>query len=44
MGVFAELCSEKHGIPREQQDAYAAQSFQRAKDAWKAGKYNINAS
>jgi acetyl-CoA C-acetyltransferase len=39
MGVFAELCSEKHGIPREQQDAYAAQSFQRAKDAWKAGAF-----
>lgn len=30
MGVFGELCADKHGFTREQQDAYAAESVRRA--------------
>jgi acetyl-CoA C-acetyltransferase len=40
MGNSAELCASKYAITREQQDAYAIQSYQRAAAAWEAGKFN----
>ncbi len=39
MGMTAELVAEKHGITREQQDAYALESHRRAAAAWSAGKF-----
>jgi acetyl-CoA C-acetyltransferase len=39
MGVSAELCAAKYGITREQQDAYAIESYKRAAAAWAAGKF-----
>lgn len=39
MGVCADACATKHNFSREQQDAYAIQSYTRAADAWKAGKF-----
>ncbi|KIX99419.1 uncharacterized protein Z520_04995 [Fonsecaea multimorphosa CBS 102226] len=39
MGVCAEKAAEKYGISREDQDAYAIRSFERAQAAWKAGKF-----
>lgn len=39
MGVFAELCAEKYGVSREDQDAYAISSYKRSQDTWAAGKF-----
>ncbi|KAG3089177.1 Acetyl-CoA acetyltransferase [Phytophthora idaei] len=39
MGDIAEECARKHDIPREAQDAYAAQSYRRALEATKSGKF-----
>lgn len=39
MGVFAEVCAEKYGISREDQDAYAISSYKRSQKAWEAGKF-----
>ncbi|KAI9228538.1 MAG: Thiolase, N-terminal domain-containing protein [Piptocephalis tieghemiana] len=39
MGVCAEDTASKYGITREQQDAHAIASYQRAAAAWKAGKF-----
>ncbi|RKP14853.1 Thiolase, N-terminal domain-containing protein [Piptocephalis cylindrospora] len=39
MGVCAEDTAAKYGITREQQDAHAIASYQRAAAAWKAGKF-----
>ena len=39
MGGCAEQCAKKYGFTREQQDAYAAESFRRANDAQKTGKF-----
>jgi acetyl-CoA C-acetyltransferase len=39
MGITAENIAEKFGITREQQDAFAAQSQQRAEAAMKEGKF-----
>ncbi|OQU96997.1 hypothetical protein CLAIMM_03002 [Cladophialophora immunda] len=39
MGVCAERAAEKYGITRQDQDAYAIRSFERAQAAWKAGKF-----
>lgn len=39
MGVCAEACAAKHQLSREAQDAFAIQSYQRAAEAWKAGKF-----
>ena len=38
MGMCGELCADKYGITREQQDAYATASYERALAAWDAGK------
>ncbi len=40
MGNCAELCAKEHGITREEQDAFAINSYTRASEAWKAGKFN----
>ncbi|WP_108424574.1 acetyl-CoA C-acyltransferase [Flagellimonas amoyensis] len=40
MGVCADACASKYEFSREDQDAYAIQSYQRSADAWKAGKFN----
>jgi len=39
MGVCADACATKHNFSREDQDAYAIQSYTRSADAWKAGKF-----
>lgn len=39
MGRIAEMCVRKFGLTREQQDAYALQSYERAQQATKAGKF-----
>mmetsp|Transcript_9367 Transcript_9367/g.28229 ORF Transcript_9367/g.28229 Transcript_9367/m.28229 type:complete len:401 (+) Transcript_9367:75-1277(+) len=39
MGMAAELCSDMHKISREEQDAYACRSYQRAADAYKRGSF-----
>jgi len=39
MGLTGELVAEKHGITREEQDAYALESHRRASAAWREGKF-----
>jgi acetyl-CoA C-acetyltransferase len=39
MGVCAEKTAKKYNITREEQDAYAIQSFERAQEAWREGKF-----
>ncbi|EME83448.1 uncharacterized protein MYCFIDRAFT_59048 [Pseudocercospora fijiensis CIRAD86] len=39
MGNCAESTAKKYDISREEQDAYAIQSFKRAQDAWKNGLF-----
>ncbi|MEJ5300081.1 MAG: acetyl-CoA C-acetyltransferase [Thermodesulforhabdaceae bacterium] len=39
MGISNELCSEKYGVSREDQDRYAAESYRRSLEAIKAGKF-----
>ena len=39
MGNCAELCAKEKGISREDQDAFAIESYKRATDAWDAGKF-----
>lgn len=40
MGVCADACATKYQFSREAQDAFAIQSYKRAAEAWKAGKFN----
>ena len=40
MGVCADACAAKYGFSREDQDAYAIQSYQRSAEAWSAGKFS----
>jgi acetyl-CoA C-acetyltransferase len=40
MGVCADACAEKYGISREDQDAYAIQSYERTANAWKNEKFD----
>ena len=40
MGNCAELCAAKYGFTREAQDAYALESYQRARRANEAGDFN----
>ena len=40
MGVCADACATEYKFSREDQDAYAIQSYERSKAAWDAGKYN----
>ena len=39
MGVCADACAHKYNFSRVDQDAYAVQSYNRAAEAWKAGKF-----
>ena len=39
MGNCADLCAKEKGISREDQDAFAIESYKRATDAWEAGKF-----
>ena len=40
MGVCADACAAKYGFSREDQDAYAVQSYQRSAEACSAGKFS----
>ena len=40
MGVCAEETAKKHSVSRQDQDAYAIQSFKRAQAAWAAGQFD----
>jgi acetyl-CoA C-acetyltransferase len=40
MGNAAELCAKECGISREEQDAFAIESYKRSQAAWTAGKFN----
>lgn len=39
MGVCAEKCAAEYHISREEQDAFAVQSYQRSAKAWEEGKF-----
>ena len=39
MGMSNELCSEKYGISREDQDRYAAESYRRAMSSISSGRF-----
>ena len=40
MGVSADLCATEYKISREEQDAFAIQSYERSAKAWNAGKFS----
>jgi acetyl-CoA C-acetyltransferase len=40
MGNCAELCASEHKISREEQDAFAIESYQRSAKAWAEGKFS----
>lgn len=40
MGVCADACASKYEFSREDQDAYAIQSYNRSAAAWETGKFN----
>ena len=40
MGVCAEKCATEKGITREEQDAFAIESYSRSAKAWKEGKFD----
>jgi acetyl-CoA C-acetyltransferase len=40
MGVCADLCASEYGITREDQDAFAIQSYERSAKAWAEGKFD----
>lgn len=40
MGVCADLCATEYNFSREDQDAYAIQSYTRSANAWDAGKFD----
>ncbi|WP_136467991.1 acetyl-CoA C-acyltransferase [Flagellimonas onchidii] len=39
MGVCADACAAEHNFTREEQDAFAIQSYERSAKAWKDGKF-----
>ena len=39
IGVCAELCAEEHHFTREDQDAFALESYRRSAAAWDGGKF-----
>jgi len=39
MGLCAELCASEHNFSREDQDAFALESYRRSAAAWEAGKF-----
>ncbi|TCK69453.1 acetyl-CoA C-acetyltransferase [Winogradskyella wandonensis] len=40
MGVCADACAEEYKFSREDQDAFAIQSYNRSKSAWDSGKFD----
>ena len=40
MGVCADLCASEYNFSREDQDAYAIQSYNRSTSAWDSGKFD----
>ena len=40
MGVCADLCASEYGFSREDQDAFAVQSYERSAKAWENGKFD----
>jgi acetyl-CoA C-acetyltransferase len=40
MGNAAELCAKECGVSREEQDAFAIESYKRAQAAWESGKFD----
>jgi acetyl-CoA C-acetyltransferase len=40
MGVAADLCAAEYKISREEQDAFAIESYERSSKAWDAGKFD----
>ncbi|CAI4218674.1 unnamed protein product [Parascedosporium putredinis] len=40
MGIQGELCSQEHGVSREEQDEYAIKSYQKAQAATEAGVFS----
>ena len=40
MGVFADECAKEYNFSREEQDAFAIQSYERSAKAWDAGKFD----
>lgn len=40
MGVSADLCANHYNITREEQDAFAIQSYKRSAEAWGSGKFD----
>lgn len=40
MGVCADLCATEYQISREEQDAFAIQSYERSAKAWNEGKFD----
>ncbi len=40
MGVCGDACAAEYEFSREDQDAYAIQSYKRSAEAWKAGKFD----
>ncbi len=40
MGVSADLCASEYKITREEQDAFAIQSYERSAKAWSEGKFD----
>jgi acetyl-CoA C-acetyltransferase len=40
MGVCAELCAKENNITREEQDAFAIESYKRSAAAWASGKFS----
>lgn len=40
MGFAADFCAKECGISREEQDAFAIESYKRSQAAWAAGKFN----
>ena len=39
MGNCAEMCAKEHKITREEQDAFAVQSYERSAEAWGSGAF-----
>ena len=40
MGVCADMCAKEYGFSREDQDAFAIESYNRSAAAWESGKFN----
>ncbi|GAB4091830.1 acetyl-CoA C-acyltransferase [Flaviaesturariibacter terrae] len=40
MGNAADFCASENSISREEQDAFAIESYQRSQKAWEAGKFS----